>query len=106
MHRMGDFFAGFNFGTSNCAVAYIDPKIGPETPVVDFLIVQAVRPSDIRPVPLLPSAIYLPHADELVPDAYALPWDPTPAHIVGEFARWQGARVPSRLATDREGTRR
>jgi molecular chaperone DnaK (HSP70) len=96
---MSDFLVGIDLGTSNCAVAYIDPKSGSKAPVVDFPIIQAVRPSDIRAVPLLPSAIYLPHADELPPAAYALPWDPMPAHIVGEFGRWQGARVSSRLIT-------
>ena len=96
---MSDFLVGIDLGTSNCAVAYIDPKSGSKAPVVDFPIIQAVRPSDIRAVPLLPSAIYLPHADELPQAAYALPWDPMPAHIVGEFGRWQGARVSSRLIT-------
>src|SRR5437870_13002138 len=96
---MTEFLVGIDLGTSNCAVACIDPKSGSKAPAVDFPIIQAVRPSDIRAVPLLPSAIYLPHSDELPPAAYALPWDPRPAHIVGEFAQWQGARVPSRLVT-------
>lgn len=94
---MTDYIVGIDLGTSNCAVAYIDPRAGRESPVVDFPITQAQRPSDIRPFPLLPSSIYLPHPNELASAAYALPWDPTPSHIVGEFARWQGARVPSRL---------
>jgi molecular chaperone DnaK (HSP70) len=96
---MTDFLIGIDLGTSNCAAAYIDPARGSEAAVLDFPIVQAIRPSDIRPSLLLPSAIYLPHADELPPEACGLPWDSTPSHIVGEFARWQGARVPSRLIT-------
>jgi molecular chaperone DnaK (HSP70) len=94
---MSDTLIGIDLGTSNCAVAYIDFAHGPDAPVIDFEITQPVRPSDIRPFPLLPSAIYLPHPSELSPDMYALPWDASPSHIVGEFARWQGARVPSRL---------
>ena len=94
---MSDTLIGIDLGTSNCAVAYIDLAHGPDALVLDFEITQAVRPSDIRPFPLLPSAIYLPHPSELSPDMYALPWDASPSHIVGEFARWQGARVPSRL---------
>jgi molecular chaperone DnaK (HSP70) len=96
---MSDYLIGIDLGTSNCAVAFIDPTRGLDAPVMDFPVVQAVRAADIRPVPLLPSAIYLPHADELPAETYALPWDPHPSHIAGEFARWQGARVPSRLIT-------
>ena len=94
---MSDFLVGIDLGTSNCAVAYIDPSSGIDAALLDFPIVQAVRAFDIRALPVLPSAIYLPHASELPPEAYALAWDPAPAQIVGEFARWQGARVPSRL---------
>jgi molecular chaperone DnaK (HSP70) len=90
---MNDFLIGIDLGTSNCAVAYVDKEIR------DFPVVQAIRAGDIRPASLLPSAIYIPHADELPAGAYALPWDPNPAHIVGEFARWQGVRVPARLVT-------
>src|SRR6185436_11040654 len=92
-----DTLIGIDIGTSNCAVAYIDLAHGPDAAVRDFEITQAVRPSEIRPFPLLPSAIYLPHPSELSPDMYALPWNAFPSHIVGEFARWQGARVPTRL---------
>ena len=74
------------------------PHVVPTRRSWTFPIIQAVRPADIRPPPLLPSAIYLPHGNELPPESYALPWDP-PSLIVGEFARWQGARVPSRLIT-------
>jgi len=96
---MSDLVIGIDLGTSNCAVACIDPARGTEAPVVDLPVMQAIRAGDIRPSQLLPSAIYLPHSNELPPDSYALPWDPAPSHIVGEFARWQGTRVPSRLIT-------
>jgi molecular chaperone DnaK (HSP70) len=96
---MSDYLVGIDLGTSNCAVAYIEPAGGAEAPVRDFEITQAIRAGDIRSAPLLPSAIYLPHSEELSPDTYALPWNARPPHIVGEFARWQGARVPARLIT-------
>src|SRR5215472_10671400 len=96
---MSDLVIGIDLGTSNCAVAYMEPARGPDAPVVDVPITQAVRPGEIRPSQLLPSVIYLPHPKELTPGSYGLPWDSTPSHIVGEFARWQGARVPSRLIT-------
>src|SRR3954468_14429744 len=96
---MSNYLIGIDLGTSNSAVAYIDLAKGGDALVQDFPIVQAIRPADIRPQTLLPSAIYLPHPDELPRDAYALPWDPAPLQIVGEFSRWQGAKVPSRLIT-------
>ena len=95
---MPDFLVGIDLGTSNCAVAYIDAGHS-EAIRLGFPIIQAIRPSDVRPHPLLPSVIYLRHPEELPPEAYALPWDPAPPHIVGEFARWQGARVPARMIT-------
>jgi molecular chaperone DnaK (HSP70) len=96
---MSDFLVGIDLGTSNCAVAYIEPARGAEAVVLDFQVIQAARPGDIRPLPLLPSAIYLPHPEELPPESYGLPWDVKPANIIGEFARWQGARVPARVIT-------
>src|SRR6187397_3007371 len=88
---MSDFLVGIDLGTSNCAVAYVDAARGLDAPVLDFPIVQTVRPADVGPFPLLPSAIYLSHPNEF-PESYS-------SHIVGEFARWQGARVPLRLIT-------
>jgi molecular chaperone DnaK (HSP70) len=96
---MSEFLVGIDLGTSNSAVAYIERSKGPDAPVLDFPIVQTIRPSDVRPQVLLPSALYLQHPDELSAEAYALPWDPAPPQIVGEFARWQGSKVPSRLIT-------
>src|SRR5947208_16763906 len=46
---------------------------------------------------MLPSFLYLPGPHELPPGAAALPWEPTPDLIVGEFARVQGAKVPGHL---------
>jgi molecular chaperone DnaK (HSP70) len=81
---MNDILIGIDLGTSNCAVAYA----GPDGIIRDFPIVQVIRPDDTRPAPLLPSAIYLPPS-----------WESDASFVVGEYARWQGARVPSRLIT-------
>jgi molecular chaperone DnaK (HSP70) len=96
---MSDFLIGIDLGTSNSAVAYIDRSSGPDASVLDFPVVQTVRPFDVRPQALLPSALYLQHPDELPAEAYSLPWDPSPPQVAGEFARWQGSKVPSRLIT-------
>jgi len=85
---MSAFLVGIDLGTSNCAVAYAEASAGSNATIHDFPITQMRRPGDTGPMPLLPSAIYIPGEHEL-PDA--------PTHVVGEFARWQGARVPARL---------
>ena len=96
---MSDFLVGIDLGTSNCAVAYIDRSRGPDAPVLDFPIIQAIRPADVRPAPFFRRQFISSIPTSFRPEAYALPWDPVPPLIVGEFARWQGARVPSRLIT-------
>ena len=94
---MSDLLVGIDLGTSNCAVAYVDPSRGTGSPILDFPVTQLRRLGDVAPQPLLPSCIYLPGEHELPAVAIALPWDPAPQHVIGEFARWQGARVPARL---------
>src|SRR5687767_12410636 len=94
---MSEFIIGIDLGTSNCAIAYVEPHRGANAPVVDFPVTQVKRPGDIGPAPILPSAIYLPAEQEIAIETVALPWEAAPGVIVGEFARWQGARVPARL---------
>ncbi|MFB3818350.1 MAG: Hsp70 family protein [Candidatus Methylomirabilales bacterium] len=91
------YLVGIDLGTSNCAVAFVDPSRGRRAPVLDLAIPQLVGQGEVAPRPLLPSAVYLPGEHELPPEALRLPWDPAPGYAVGEFARWQGARVPGRL---------
>lgn len=93
------YLIGIDLGTSNCAMAYIEIARGAEAPVEDFQIAQLVRPGETRVLPLLPSCIYLPGEHELTAELTRLPWDSKGVEIVGEFARWQGARVPGRLIT-------
>src|SRR5262252_1926891 len=93
----GEYLVGGDLGTSNCAVAVIDPSRGADAPVADVPVTQVRQPGDAGPAPLLPSAIYVKGEHELPPEAIALPWDPAPQNIVGDFARAQGSRVPGRL---------
>src|SRR5947209_14023426 len=92
-----EYLVGIDLGTSNCAVAYVDPSGRSSARVVDFPVTQVRELGNLGPASLLPSAIYLKGEHELPAEAIALPWDPTPKEIVGEFARAQGARVPGRL---------
>jgi len=95
------YIVGIDLGTTNCAVGYVDTK-GRERPSADikvFEVPQLVAPGETAQRPMLPSFVYLPGAHELPPGAAALPWEPDATRIVGEFARAQGARIPSRLVS-------
>src|SRR6185437_12494891 len=93
------YLVGIDLGTSNCAMACVELARGAEAPVQDFPIAQLVRPGESVALALLPSCLYLAGPHELSPESTRLPWDNEPETIVGEFARWQRARVPGRLVT-------
>jgi molecular chaperone DnaK (HSP70) len=95
------FIVGIDLGTTNCAVAYVDTK-GRERPTADirmFDVPQLVAAAETAPRTMLPSFLYLAGGPELPPGAAQLPWSDGAGRIVGEFARIQGARVPSRLVS-------
>ncbi|MGO9095260.1 MAG: Hsp70 family protein [Bryobacteraceae bacterium] len=74
---------GIDLGTTNSAVAYIDPREAEDTdfpPVHILPIPQHVGPERIEPLKVLPSFLYLANAE-----------------FVGAYARDQGALTPTRL---------
>jgi DNA-K related protein/Hsp70 protein len=74
---------GIDLGTTNSAVAYIDPREAEDTdfpPVHVLPIPQHVAPERVEPLQVLPSFLYLANVE-----------------YVGAFARDQGALVPTRL---------
>jgi hypothetical protein len=101
LRRMGEaqFLVGIDLGTSNCAMAFVDMARGAEAPVSDFPVPQLTRAGEVSARALLPSCLYLPAAHELPPESMKLPWGESEKVIVGEFARWQGSRVPGRLVS-------
>ena len=95
------YIVGIDLGTTNCAVAYVDTK-GRDRPAADirmFDVPQLVAPAETAPRTMLPSFLYLAGRPGAAPGAAALPWSDGGDRIVGEFARIQGARVPSRLVS-------
>jgi molecular chaperone DnaK (HSP70) len=95
------YIVGIDLGTTNCAVAYVDTK-GRERPAADiriFEVPQLVAPGETARRTMLPSFLYLAGGPELPPGAARLPWGDGGDRIVGEFARMQGAKVPSRLVS-------
>ncbi len=98
---MSQYTVGIDLGTTHCALSYVDLDLseGEEVAQHVLAIPQAVAPGEVEAKPLLPSFLYLPHPQELEPGAAALPWNPTPAHVVGQIARSLGAKTPIRLVS-------
>lgn len=88
------YTVGIDLGTSNSAVARVDVATGKLESVG---ITQRISDSEVGRKPLLPSFLYLPGAHELPENSLSLPWDASRPYIVGEFARYQGSRVPGRV---------
>ena len=98
---MGKRFAvGIDLGTSNSALAVKDLQSG-ESRVLE--VPQLSLPGATVAKKLLPSSLYIPHAQEFAPGATRLPWSAegelAESGIVGEFARERGALAPDRLVS-------
>ena len=95
---------GIDLGTTHSALSYVDLAASDDDhPALQVLpIPQLTAPGAVENLPLLPSFLYLPHADELAPGDLTLPWaeDPqAPPQLVGELARRRGATTPIRLVS-------
>ncbi len=107
------YVVGFDLGTTNSAVCFVDTAEEPWR-VRTFAVPQLVAAAQVEARETLPSFHYQPAPDELPADALRLPWDAPPAgsrrgksarshdrppHVVGIFARDQGALAPGRLTS-------
>jgi hypothetical protein len=68
------YIVGVDLGTSNCAVAFVEPGAGPGAKIQDLKVPQVIRPGEVGPRPLLPSALYLPAEGEFPEGSLKLPW--------------------------------
>ncbi|MDD2879917.1 MAG: Hsp70 family protein [Rhodoferax sp.] len=95
------FAIGIDLGTTHCALAYVDISAseGENTSYGVLDIPQLTAPGSVDNLALLPSFLYLPHADELAAGDLTLPWSDTQDFAVGEFARARGAQTPIRLVS-------
>ena len=98
MSRAARFLVGIDLGTINTALAYLDlaREGDPAEALTVLSIPQLVAAGEVGDRRLLPSCAYLPGPHELPPDARRLPWGEAEV-VVGELARFEGARVPGRL---------
>lgn len=85
-----------DLGTSNSVMALASADEVSVVPITQVLGAGSVGEHD-----LLPSALYLAHAEEFAAGSLQLPWESTEngAGFVGTFAREHGALVPDRLVT-------
>ena len=108
------YVVGFDLGTTNSAVTYVDTTEEPWQVRV-FAVPQLVAAGQVEARETLPSFHYQPGPGELPPAALRLPWTAAegirwgtqysvgsgsgdePPHVVGFFARDHGAVVPGRL---------
>jgi len=92
---------GIDLGTTHSALSYYDlTTAGPREWRQSLLnLPQLTAPGATEEKLLLPSFLYLPSDEEFPPGSLALPWDRKSSHIVGELARSQGVKVPSRLVS-------
>jgi molecular chaperone DnaK (HSP70) len=92
------FVVGIDLGTTNCALAWADSS-APEGQVRVQVqeIPQVVNPGEVQRLTLLPSFLFIPGEMDFPAGSTALPWNPEPAHVVGELARRRGAENPTRL---------
>ncbi len=104
--RDGEFIVGIDLGTTNCAMAHVGvPAAAAEAHEEQAArsevqpVAQVVNPGEVADRKLLPSFLYLRTELDFPKGALALPWDPSPSHLVGELARARGAEVPGRVVT-------
>ena len=92
---------GIDLGTTHCALAWVDSEgsDGEKTLHGVLPVPQLTAPGAVEAQDLLPSFLYLPHADELAAGDLALPWSATQDFAVGELARRRGAATPIRLVS-------
>jgi molecular chaperone DnaK (HSP70) len=93
------YIIGIDLGTTNSTLSFIDTAGGDDLPIKAFSIPQLAEQGIVKDLRTLPSFLYIPGEYELPAGAAALPWDRNQSYIIGEFARIQGARVPSNLVS-------
>lgn len=92
------YSVGIDLGTTHCVISYLDLKSADDQvqPTV-LAIPQLIEPGVIEARSQLPSFVYLPHAAEIPEGATALPWVGRAEYLLGEVARFLGAKTPVRL---------
>ena len=95
--KQSRYVVGFDLGTTNSAVAYVDTNETPWT-IKTFAVPQIVAPGQVETRETLPSFHYQAASGEFPPKSLRFPWqNHDPEYAVGFFARDQGTLTPGRL---------
>ncbi len=90
------YIIGIDLGTTNCALAFVDLD-QPSLSLQIFSILQLSASNKVDTLLTLPSFCYIPATNEWPPGSIRLPWREDETICVGQFAKAQGALVPTRL---------
>lgn len=90
------YIIGIDLGTTNSSVSYVDTQ-HPAFPLQQFSVPQLTASGHVEALAMLPSFCYLAAKEEWPKGALQLPWKEETESFVGQFAKDQGARVPTRL---------
>lgn len=90
------YIIGIDLGTTNSALSFVDTE-QPNLPLQLFAIPQLTAAGKVDALPTLPSFCYLAGEGEWHKGALKLPWKEETTLFAGQFAKQQGARVPTRL---------
>ena len=93
------YAVGIDLGTTHCVMSVVDLEQSEREDVAQEIvsIPQLTAPGSVEERSVLPSFIYMPHPEELVPEDLTLPWKSRLPFAVGEIARNLGSRTPIRL---------
>ena len=86
------YAVGIDLGTTHCALSYVDLEESHAEELAQSLmpLSQLTAPGAVEERSLLPSFLYLPHAEEFAAQDLRLPWKAR-LDVVGELARTVGA---------------
>ncbi|MCE2984088.1 MAG: hsp70 family protein [Parachlamydia sp.] len=90
------YLIGIDLGTTNSAIAYKDTAKRHGAADL-FMVPQFTAPGKVDSLSTLPSFCYLLEEHEWPQGTFSLPWKKEEGNLVGQFAKLQGARVPSRM---------
>jgi len=95
------FSIGIDLGTTNCALSFVRPDSEKPAEITTEVmrIPQLAAPGAVEDLLLLPSFLYLAHADEFAVSDLALPWNAGMSFVTGELARVRGVTTPIRLVS-------
>ena len=97
------YVVGIDLGTTNSAVSYVDLEApadkGKTRAIKMFKIPQLTGAGEFRPVPVLPSFLYIPGEYDISRNALKHPWKREKDQFAGVFAREHGSAVPARLVS-------